>query len=132
MRHIELEENLCVEYHNTVKGERDSQPTKIDLEGFEALRLYHYNKLSQGECAKKLNVSQPTFSRILKKAQTTLVKAIVEGSDFKVQGGHVVYKDWIGRGCLDCDFEWKTTELDEICPKCKGKNTYLLKKHITK
>lgn len=115
-------------YQKTEQKPKDSAPIALNLEEYEALRLYHYKHLSQGLCAKNLNISQPTFSRILRSAIDKLVKALVEESDFEILGGNVVYKEWIGWGCFTCDHEWNTSQDLKKCPKCDSDIIYKLKK----
>jgi len=45
----------------------------------EALRLRDLEGLSQTEAAKRMDISQSTFQRILKTAQTKLSRAIIKG-----------------------------------------------------
>ncbi|MDD4352935.1 MAG: DUF134 domain-containing protein [Candidatus Nanoarchaeia archaeon] len=51
----------------------------------EAIRLCDAEKLEQDEAAKKMNVSQPTFSRILGSARHKIAKAIIEGKAIKIE-----------------------------------------------
>ena len=96
----------------------------MNLEEFEALRLYYYKDLPQNKCSEELNVSQPTFSRILRSACKNLVKAIVEGRDFKILGGNVGYKEWVGWCCWDCLNEWKAEEKPKKCPNCGSNKVF--------
>lgn len=61
--------------------------TNVEL---EAIRLADYEELSQGEAARKMNVSQPTFSRILESARKKIADALTNGKALKVEGGHYV------------------------------------------
>ena len=51
----------------------------------EALKLYEVDCLDQTESAKKMNVSQPTFARILNSAQKKVANAIVQGKAIKIE-----------------------------------------------
>jgi predicted DNA-binding protein (UPF0251 family) len=51
----------------------------------EALKLYEVDDLDQTESAKKMNVSQPTFARILDSAQKKIAGAIVKGRAIKIE-----------------------------------------------
>ena len=51
--------------------------TKEDLEGME-----------QEEAAKKMNISQPTFSRLVEEARKKIADAIVNGKAIKIEGGN--------------------------------------------
>lgn len=50
----------------------------------EALKLHDVDGLDQIEAAKKMNVSQPTFGRILDKAYKKIAIAIVKGKAIKI------------------------------------------------
>jgi len=50
----------------------------------EALKLHDVDGLDQVEAAKKMNISQPTFGRILDKAYKKIVIAIVKGKAIKI------------------------------------------------
>lgn len=50
----------------------------------EALKLHDVDGLDQIEAAKKMNVSQPTFGRILDKAYKKIATAVVKGKAIKI------------------------------------------------
>jgi len=50
----------------------------------EALKLHDVDELDQIEAAKKMNVSQPTFGRILDKAYKKIATAIIKGKAIKI------------------------------------------------
>jgi len=50
----------------------------------EALKLHDVDGLDQIEAAKKMNISQPTFGRILDKAYKKIAIAIVKGRAIKI------------------------------------------------
>lgn len=68
------------------------RPDEVDLamEEFESVRLADYLALSQKEAAKLMHLSQPTFSRILRKAHKTVADVLVSGKIIKIQGGQYV------------------------------------------
>jgi len=63
------------------------EETVLTLEEFEAIRLKDFEGLEQGEASKKMNISQPTFSRLLESGRKKLASAIVKGQSIKIQGG---------------------------------------------
>jgi len=71
---------------------KPGRPDQVELtmEEFEALRLTDFLGLSQNESAKSMQISQPTFSRVLKRARKALAKGVVTGAAIKIQGGHYV------------------------------------------
>jgi predicted DNA-binding protein (UPF0251 family) len=50
----------------------------------EALKLHDVDGLDQIKAAKKMNVSQPTFGRILDKAYKKIATAIIKGKAIKI------------------------------------------------
>jgi len=71
---------------------KPGRPDEIELsiDEFEALRLADYQGLSQKEASKSMQISQQTFSRILKKAHKIVAEAIATGKIILIQGGSVI------------------------------------------
>ena len=55
---------------------------------FEAIRLKDLNGLDQEKAAKKMNISQPTFHRLILSARKKIADAIVNGKAIKIKGGN--------------------------------------------
>ena len=132
LRNVDKESlsKIKLRYNNISKEKPDSSPIILNLEEYEALRLNVYRGLSQGQCANELNISQPTFSRILSSGIKKLVRTIVEEKDFEIVGGNITYKDWGGWACWDCDLEWQE-DVENKCPECGSSNIFRLKKLVT-
>ncbi len=62
------------------------------IEEFEAVRLKDLEGLDQEECSKKMNISQPTFHRLILSARKKISDAIVNGKAIKIEGGNFKYK----------------------------------------
>lgn len=60
----------------------------LSLEGLEALRLADCEGLNQLQAAQHMEVSRPTFGRILAEARQTVAQALVNGLALKIDGGH--------------------------------------------
>ncbi|MEI6632099.1 MAG: DUF134 domain-containing protein [bacterium] len=56
----------------------------LNMDQFEALRLADFNGLAQKEAAKSMQISQQTFSRILKKAHKAIAEALVKGNIIRI------------------------------------------------
>ncbi len=71
---------------------RPGRPDEAELtmDEFEALRLADYRGQTQKEAAQAMHISQPTFSRILKKARYNLANGLINGKTIKIQGGTYV------------------------------------------
>ena len=55
----------------------------------EAMRLKHLLGLSQEEAAGQMNISQPTFHRLLSSACEKIADAIVNGKALRIEGGNI-------------------------------------------
>lgn len=62
----------------------DLHSVELGLDELEALRLSDAEDLSQAEAAKRMDISQPTFNRILSGARSKVAKALVEGVALKI------------------------------------------------
>lgn len=62
----------------------------LHVDEFEAIRLKDLLGLEQGECAKKMGISQPTFHRLVSSARKKTADAIINGKAIKIEGG--IYK----------------------------------------
>ncbi len=51
----------------------------------EALKLYEIDCLNQTASAKQMDISQPTFARILGSAQKKIAEAIVKGKAIRIE-----------------------------------------------
>jgi len=61
----------------------------MTLDEFEALRLADLDGLYQEEAAARMNVSRPTFSRIVDSARRKVADALVHGKALRIEGGPV-------------------------------------------
>ncbi|WP_022851294.1 DUF134 domain-containing protein [Limisalsivibrio acetivorans] len=73
----------------------------LTLDEFEAIRLADYEGLSHEEAAILMNISRPTFSRLVEKARVKVAGFIVNAEQLVIEGGNVEYSDHLH------------------CPKCK-------------
>ena len=60
------------------------EETILTLPEFEAMRLIDFKEIPQEEAAKKMEISQPTLSRILKSARRKISDAIINGKAIKI------------------------------------------------
>ncbi|MBP7055571.1 MAG: DUF134 domain-containing protein [Candidatus Omnitrophica bacterium] len=59
----------------------------LKFEEFEAIRLSDHIGLDQKQAAKFMDISQQTFSRVLRNARKNIAKALVDGEIIKITGG---------------------------------------------
>jgi predicted DNA-binding protein (UPF0251 family) len=110
----------------------DLEESILAVDEFEAVRLKDLLGLEQEEAAKKMNISQPTFHRLVLSARKKIADAIVNGKAIKIEGGNfkIVKLPKIGRGrgfggpaavciCPTCGYqEPKTKGVSCISRKC--------------
>jgi predicted DNA-binding protein (UPF0251 family) len=68
---------------------RDLQEVVISLDEFEAVRLADLGGLYQEQAAEQMDVSRPTFSRIIESAHKKIADALVHGKAIRIEGGTV-------------------------------------------
>lgn len=64
------------------------EESTVTVDEFEAIRLKDFLGLEQEEAAKKMNISQPTFHRLVLAARKKIADAIVNGKAIKIEGGN--------------------------------------------
>ena len=61
------------------------EESSLKADEFEAIRLKDVLELDQNSCAEKMEVSQPTFHRLLSSARKKIADAIVNGKAIKIE-----------------------------------------------
>jgi hypothetical protein len=88
---------------------KDLKSVLLTVDELEAIRLADKEGLYQADAAVQMNVSRPTFGRILEAAHKKVAEAIVDGKQLCIQGGVI---------STLCD----TIPSDRpdicVCPKC--------------
>ena len=59
----------------------------LGFDEIEAIRLKDLEMMDQEKASELMNVSQPTFHRILKESRQKIADAIVNGKALKIEGG---------------------------------------------
>ena len=77
-------------------GMADLEEIVLTVDEFEAVRLKDLLGLEQEEAAKQMDISQPTFHRLISSARRKIADAIVNGKAIKIEGGD--YSMPAGRG----------------------------------
>ncbi|MFH1364413.1 MAG: DUF134 domain-containing protein [Candidatus Aenigmatarchaeota archaeon] len=67
---------------------RELEESILSVDEFEAVRLKDLEGMDQEEAARKMNISQPTFHRLILSARKKLADAIVNGKAIKIEGGN--------------------------------------------
>lgn len=61
---------------------------RLSVEEAEAIRLKDVEGLEQEEGAKKMNISRPTFQRVLASARRKIADALLSGKAIRIEGGN--------------------------------------------
>jgi predicted DNA-binding protein (UPF0251 family)/predicted Fe-Mo cluster-binding NifX family protein len=68
----------------------------LTLEELEALRLKDLEAFDQEQCAAHMNISRPTFQRVLAAGRKKIADALLNGKAVRIEGGHF---DMAGMRC---------------------------------
>ncbi len=99
----------------------------LNVDEFEAIRLADLQSLYQEQAAEKMNVSRPTFGRIVESAHKKVAEALVQGKALKIEGGHFEMPSMRRFSCDECEHSWELpygTGRPESCPACKSGNIH--------
>ena len=69
------------------RGVRNFEENVLTVDEFEVIRLIDLEEIEQSKAAKKMKISQPTLSRILKSARKKISDAVINGKSIKISGG---------------------------------------------
>ena len=64
---------------------RELEEVMLLHDELEALKLYEFDELEQIKAAEKMNISQPTFARLLGSAHKKIADAIISGKAIKIE-----------------------------------------------
>ena len=96
----------------------------LSVEEAEAIRLKDLGGLEQEDCAQKMNISRPTFQRLLGSARQKIADALLEGKAIRIEGGK--FELALRRfHCLeghewDVPFEAMLAGHPRFCPTCNN------------
>ena len=95
---------------------------RLSVEEAEAIRLKDLEGLEQEQCAEKMNISRPTFQRVLGSAREKMADALLNGKAIRIEGGNFEMAMRRFR-CLqghewDVPFEAMINETPKFCPTC--------------
>ncbi len=74
---------------------------ELAIDEFEAIRLTDYLNYSHLEGARAMNISRPTFTRLVERARSKVAAALVEGRELTIGGGNVDFEETLHH-CRDC------------------------------
>jgi len=94
----------------------------LAVEELEALRLADLEGMEQSEAAQQMQVSRPTFSRIIAAARAKVADALVNGKALRIEGGTFELAERLF-ACGRCGHRWGApfgTGRPDACPRCQG------------
>ena len=97
----------------------------LSIEEVEAIRLKDVEDLDQAQCAEKMNVSRPTFQRVLESSRKKVADALLNGKAIKIEGGN--FETAMQRLCCTQGHHWSisleeiTGDVPEFCPQCSSR-----------
>jgi len=98
---------------------------RIDLTiaEYEAIRLADYQNLDHVDAAKLMEISRPTFTRLIEKARQKIAALIIEGKALIIEGGNVHFNENLIK-CMDCGhlFKLNINQDSKKCEKCSSEN----------
>jgi predicted DNA-binding protein (UPF0251 family) len=105
---------------------RTLEEVRLSVEEAEAIRLKDLEGLEQEECARRMNISRPTFHRVLGAARNKVADALLNGKAIQIQGGNFEMATRRFH-CLnghewDVPFETMITTPPQLCPTCETPN----------
>jgi predicted DNA-binding protein (UPF0251 family)/DNA-directed RNA polymerase subunit RPC12/RpoP len=95
---------------------------KLHLDEYEALRLADNQNYDHTEASRIMNISRPTFTRLLNRARKKTADFLTDGGSLEIAGGKILFATNV-YCCKSCHRPFQV-ESDRIifCPRCKGKH----------
>lgn len=109
------------------------EQTVITLDEYEAFRLADHQGHDHLEASAQMEISRPTFSRLIEKARSKIAHAIVDGLELVIEGGNINFSQGMHR-CRDCGDEQvhAINETINDCPECGSEDIEdLASKYLT-
>jgi len=86
---------------------------RLSVEEAEAIRLKDLIGLDQEQSAERMNISRPTFQRVLASSRQKMADALLNGKAIRIEGGNYEMA-WHRFRCLN-GHEWDDTRGSEEC-----------------
>ncbi|MFA5055846.1 MAG: DUF134 domain-containing protein [Dehalococcoidia bacterium] len=102
---------------------RELEEVVVSVDEIEAIRLKDIEGLEQEQGAVKMNISRPTFQRMLTSARGKIADALINGKAIRIEGGSfdVAHRRF---RCAKDGQEWEVPSEEiasgqpQCCPKC--------------
>ncbi|MHB8104479.1 MAG: DUF134 domain-containing protein [Dehalococcoidales bacterium] len=99
---------------------RDLEEVSMSIEEVEAIRLKDLEGLEQEQGAEKMNISRPTFQRVLASARQKIADALLNGKAIRIEGGNfeMTWRRFRCHKGHEWEMETPVSALPHLCPKC--------------
>ena len=99
---------------------RDLEEVCMSIEEAEAIRLKDLEGLEQEQGAEKMNISRPTFQRVLASARQKIADALLNGKAIRIDGGNfeMTWRRFRCHRGHEWELETPVSALPELCPTC--------------
>jgi uncharacterized protein len=106
---------------------------ELTIDEFEAIRLADYSGMEHKQAADNMQISRPTFTRLIKKAHQKMAVAIIDGMELTITGGNFELLNTL-HWCQDCGDSVKHPLLHKTdpCKECGSENIKNLAAPFTK
>lgn len=97
---------------------------RLSIEEAEAIRLKDLEDLNQEQSAAKMNISRPTFQRVLESARKKIADALLSGKAIRIEGGNFELAPL--RFACPTGHEWEVPfkeameGAEQFCPTCNA------------
>jgi len=103
---------------------RALEEVRLSVEEAEAIRLKDLEGLEQEQGAERMNISRPTFQRVLASGRQKMADALLNGKAIRIEGGNFEMS-WHRFRCLnghewDVPFGEMAGGPPELCPTCNS------------
>ena len=102
---------------------KDLKQLILSLDEYEAIRLADFYGMSQEEAAEEMEISRPTFTRLIEQARKKMADFLINGKVLTLDGGNIHFKNNVIK-CEDCGHMFTISLQANIqnCPNCDSSN----------
>ena len=100
---------------------KDLEEVCMSIEEAEAIRLKDLEGLEQEAGAEKMNISRPTFQRVLVSARQKIADALLSGKAIRIDGGNfeMTWRRFRCHRGHEWELETPVSVPPELCPTCR-------------
>lgn len=98
------------------------EPVSLLIDEYEAFRLSDHLGMSQEEAAEEMEISRPTFTRLIESARKKISEMIIGGKMLIIEGGNIHFRENLIK-CRNCGHMFNISIEDDVrkCPSCSSK-----------